>query len=388
MRSKMAPELAMSLGEFIKRHHDEIIGEFSSFARTLIPPGSHLTETELRDHAADMLTAITRDLKTEQSGEEQVEKSEGHGLANVMEASGRLHAEARIEHGFSPGQVLAEFRALRASVLRLYERSGERDFRGVTRFNEAIDEVLTESMTRYAAKTDLYRDQFIGILSHDLRSPLSAITAGAAIIAATAADDQRQARVAASILSSARRMARMIDDLLDLTRTRLGGAIPLKRVPTDLQPLCEEVVREVQAAHGSAVVRFRASGNVTGEWDSDRLAQVVSNLVGNAIQHGDGGPIDLDARGAADRVTFTVHNGGDPIPPAAQASIFEPLVRGAVDEATQSLGLGLFIAQAIVSAHGGDIRVRSAEGLGTTFEVNLPRTATSSPLHDSSLAQA
>lgn len=142
----------------------------------------------------------------------------------------------------------------------------------MTRFNEAIDEVLTESITRYAAKTDLYRDQFVGILSHDLRSPLNAITAGAALLAASAHDDQRQGRIAARILTSAQRMNRMIGDLLDLTRTRLGGAIPLKCEPIDLQQLCIEVPLEVKVAHPDTVVHFRASGPVTGAWDADRLA--------------------------------------------------------------------------------------------------------------------
>jgi signal transduction histidine kinase len=364
----------MPLGEFIGGHHDAIIGEFSAFARTLIPPDSEMTEADLRDHARDMLVAIAQDLETAQSTEEQSQKSRGRGSANVMEASGRLHAEGRIGHGFTPAQVLAEFRALRASVLKLYEHSGHTDIAGVTRFNEAIDEVLTESITRYAAKTDLYRDQFIGILSHDLRSPLSAITAGAALLAASANDDPRQARVAARILHSAQRMERMIADLLDLTRTRLGGAIPLKRARVDLQQLCDEVLLEIQAAHPDVVVHFAASGDLTGEWDADRLAQVVSNLLGNAVQHGDGGPIRLDVRGEDAAIQLSVHNDGSAIPAAAQASIFEPLARGNSDGVTDSIGLGLFIARAIVTGHGGDIRLRSAVGVGTTFEVVLPRT--------------
>lgn len=369
----MATVPALPLGRFIEQHHEEIISEFSAFARTLIPTTSELTERDLRDHAKDMLIGIAQDLNTEQTVAEQSDKSQGHGLANVMAASGRLHADGRIQQGFTPAQVLAEFRALRASVLRLYQRSGDTDIGGVTRFNEAIDEVLTESMTRYAAKTDLYRDQFVGILSHDLRSPLSAITAGAALLAASANDDHRQARVAARILNSAQRMERMIGDLLDLTRTRLGGAIPLKRVPTDLQQVCDEVLLEVQAAHPGAIVRFRVSGSVSGEWDPDRLAQVVSNLVGNAIQHGGGGPISVDTHGSDRSVTLSVHNGGNPIPLAAQGTLFEPLARGVADDATQSIGLGLFIARAIVTAHGGEIGVRSVEGSGTTFDVLLPK---------------
>jgi signal transduction histidine kinase len=165
----------------------------------------------------------------------------------------------------------------------------------------------------------------------------------------------------------------MIGDLLDFTRTRLGGAIPLTRVSTDLQQLCEEVLLEVQAAHPGAALQFSGSGNLTGDWDRDRLAQVLSNLVGNAIQHGGGGPIRLEAHGADNSVALGVHNGGNPIPPGAQRTIFEPLAREGLDDGTHSIGLGLFIARAIVTAHGGEIRVRSGEGSGTTFDVLLPR---------------
>lgn len=329
-----------------------------------------MTETDLRDHAEELLTAIAEDVNVDQTPEEQGRKARGLGAAAAMLASGRLHADGRIGHGFTLGQVMAEFRALRASVLRLYELTGSGDLSGVRRFNESIDEALTESVTRYAAQTDLYRDQFIGILSHDLRSPLSAITAGAALLSSSA--DARQSRAAGRILNSAQRMGRMIGDSLDLTRARLGGTIPLNRTTTNLQELCDEVTLEVQSGTEGATVRCGSSGNVQGQWDADRLAQVVSNLVGNAVQHGDGGPVTLNAYDAGARVRLTVHNTGEPIPVGAQRSLFEPLVRRAAGGA-DSIGLGLFIAKAIVLAHGGDIGVTSGEGAGTTFEVLLPR---------------
>ena len=361
-----------SLGAFIQRNHREIIGEFSAFARTLMPPNSTMSDQELRDHCEELLIAIAEDLATEQTPFEQSQKSRGHGSANIMGVSGRLHADGRLRHGFTLVQVLAEFRALRASVLRFYELSGEADLAGVRRFNESIDEALTESMTRYSAQTNLYRDQFVGILSHDLRSPLGAITAGAGLLAQAAADDARQARVAARILNSAQRMERMIADLLDLTRTRLGGAIPLTAVHTDLQSVCEEVVLEVQASRPNAVVNVESYGDVTGTWDPDRLAQVVSNLVVNAIEYGGKTPVTLVASEAGERVRLVVHNGGDPIPDHVQAKIFEPLARG-TSAGGHSLGLGLFIARAIVVAHGGEIRAKSTAESGTDFEVTLPR---------------
>jgi hypothetical protein len=323
-----------------------------------------------------MLTALVDDIDTAQTQQEQSMKSKGMGTEHAMAASGLQHADARIQHGFTPAQLLAEFRALRASVLRLYERSGDApDLAGVRRFNEAIDEALTESVTRYAARTDMYRDQFVGVLGHDLRNPLGAITAGAALLAISADTDQRQARVASRILRSAQRMGRMIDDLLDLTQARLGGEIPLKRARIDLEHVCQEAVLEMQAAHPAATVCFEPSGDLTGDWDGDRLAQVVSNLLGNAVQHGDGSVVSLTAHGTADDVVVAVHNLGKPIPPESRHAIFEPLVRrpsGATEDAS-SIGLGLFIARAIVTSHGGEIGVDSSESHGTTFTVRLPR---------------
>ena len=140
----------------------------------------------------------------------------------MMAASGKLHADDRIQHGFTFRSVLAEFRALRATVLRLYDNSGESDLTDVRRFNEAIDEALTESMDRFAVQTDLFRDQFIGVLGHDLRTPLGAVTVGAALLAVPEDNPQRRGRVVARIINSAQRMERMIGDLLDLTRARLG----------------------------------------------------------------------------------------------------------------------------------------------------------------------
>ena len=363
----------MSLSAFIHNHHEEIISEFAIFAKTLMPPGADMTEAELRDHAEELLTAVVQDIGIAQTRDEQRLKSHGCGSARTLEASGKLHADHRIRHGFTVRSVLAEFRALRATVLRLYEDSGAADLTDVRRFNEAIDEALTESMDRFALQTDLFRDQFIGVLSHDLRTPLGAVTAGAALLAGAEDNPERRGRVVTRIMNSAQRMERMIGDLLDLTRARLGGSIPLKRRPTDLQQVCEEAMMEILAVQPEAVLRFEANGDLRGQWDTDRLAQVVSNLIGNAIQHGSGTPITLTGQEQRDSVTLSVNNGGPPIPPDVLPLVFEPLARGRTESAPHSLGLGLFIARAIVSAHGGHIQVNSSPDAGTTFTVGLPK---------------
>jgi signal transduction histidine kinase len=363
----------MSLRAFIRDHHEHIISEFAAFARTLMPPGAGMTETELRDHAKEILTAVVHDLGTSQTAEEQSRKSRGHGSARIMEASGKLHADDRIQHGFTFRAVLAEFRALRATVLRLYEQSGETDLADVRRFNEAIDEAMTESMDRFARMTDRFRDQFIGVLSHDLRTPLGAITTGAALLAIPEDHPERRLRVVPRIISSAQRMERMIADLLDLANARLGGSLPLKRQLTNLQQVCEEAIVEIRAAHPHTSVRSELSGDLRGQWDADRLAQVVSNLLANAVQHGAGTAITVSAQEQGDAVTLAVHNGGPPIPEDVLPSLFEPLVRGETEGASRGIGLGLFIAQAIVAAHGGDIQVSSSTDVGTTFTVRLPK---------------
>ncbi len=339
-----------------------------------MPAGTDLTEAELRDHAEELLTAVVEDINTPQTGDEQSHKSQGRGSAKAMQACGKLHADDRIQQGFTFRAVLAEFRALRAAVLRLYEESGASDLSDVRRFNEAIDEALTESMDRFAVQTDLFRDQFIGVLSHDLRTPLAAIT-GAPLLAGPEDNPQRRSRVVARIINSAQRMERMIGDLLDLTRARLGGSLPLNRRAADLQQMCEEALIEIPAGRPDAVLRFEATGDLRGEWDVDRLTQVVSNLVGNAIQHGGGTPVTLTGHEGRESVTLAVHNGGAAIPQDMLPFVFEPLARGHGTRAGGSIGLGLFIARAIVSAHGGDIQVRSSSDVGTTFTVKLPKAS-------------
>jgi signal transduction histidine kinase len=364
----------MSLSSFIRDHREEIVSEFAVFARTLMPPGADMTEAELRDHADEVLSAVLEDIATPQTVAEQSRKSQGQGAAQMMRASGILHADDRIQHGFTFQSVLAEFRALRATVLRLYEDSGASDLADVRRFNEAIDEAMTESMSRFADQADLFRDQFIGILSHDLRTPLGAVTAGATLLAAPEDNAERRGRVASRIMNSAQRMERMIGDLLDLTRTRLGGSMPLRRQPISLRKVCEIAIAEIRAGDPDAAVRLLVAENLRGEWDPDRLTQVVANLVGNGIQHGNGTPITLTGQEHGDSVTLAVHNEGPPIPSAVLPFVFEPLARGRTgDGASHSIGLGLFITRAIVSAHGGDIEVSSSTDAGTTFTIRLPR---------------
>ncbi len=369
---------ATELADFIDKKRVEIVAEWETFARSLLPAAGAMTENALRDHAEQILSAIIHDMKSGQTPAEQAEKSKGQGEAQRMGETGKVHAKLRIEFGFKLGQMVAEYRALRASVLRLWEKEdGAADARGVTRFNEAIDEALTEAVQSFVETTEHYRDQSLGILGHDLRNPLASIITGATMLIGTEELDDQSIRIAARMLNSGNRMNRMIGDLLDLTRTRFGDKIPVVRVPMDLDPVCRQVIAELEGRRPAGSLQFESQGDLRGEWDADRIAQVLSNLVRNAIQHGGtSDPIRLVAKGEGEAITVEVHNGGRGIPEGALTSIFEPMVRHAGnDRSSTGLGLGLYISSQIVLAHGGTLKVASTATEGTTFTVRLPRHA-------------
>lgn len=369
--------VAVKLSEFISANHKAVVAEWEAFAGTMQPAAKGMSTIALRDHAEEILAAIVKDLESPQAGAEQSRKSRGQGEKHQMEAVGKAHAALRIQDGFTLSQMVAEYRALRASVLRLFERAGGTDMRQVTRFNESIDEALIEATNRYTLMMDWTRDQFLAILGHDLRNPLGAILMATGLLVNSRGGDGRTVQIAARILSSAGRMQRMVNDLLDLTRTRLGSGIPITPRPMDLDALSREVLAELEALHPTRRFDFHSEGDLRGIWDSDRLAQVLSNLVGNALQHGEPDrPIEVVAREDAGEVVIEVHNEGPAIPRALQANIFEPMVRDAgrpEEQAPRSLGLGLHITREIVIAHGGTVMVTSTGSSGTTFFVRLPR---------------
>ena len=217
---------------------------------------------------------------------------------------------------------------------------------------------------------------FTAMLGHDLRGPLSAIVMAAMIIEKKTADETTR-RMAGRAISSARSMSRMIEDMLDLARARIGGGIVVRRVHGDLEAPLRRVADECGAAHPERRIEWRAEGDFTGEWDSDRLAQVASNLIGNALRHGSASePVHVRLDGHEPRhVVFSVSNAGH-IPDDLLPHIFDPF-RGRDEPSArgEGLGIGLFIVRQIVSAHRGTVEVKSSEAGHTTFVVRLPRTA-------------
>jgi signal transduction histidine kinase len=366
----------MRLVEFIRSHHEAILQDWETFARTLQPASEGMSVKELRDHADQILTAIEHDMESSQNVSEAVTKSRGGKEEGPLGALGQVHAGLRIESGFTLNQVVAEFRALRASVLRRWNATSY-DPAGVLRFNETIDEALAQSVQQFTKKTDQYRDQIIGIVSHDLRNPLGAIVIGAAVLKKLEGLDAKSLKTLSRIESSAKRMDRIVGDLLDLTRTRFGTKIPIVRSPEDMDPICQMVIAELQGKYPEAIIEYTSSGDLRGEWDKDRVAQVLSNILGNALQHGESDkPIGVTAKNDGDDTVLIVHNEGSYIPTNAIEAIFEPMFRHQKDpkKLSTGLGLGLYIARELVTSHGGKIDGVSDDS-GTTFTVRLPRKA-------------
>ena len=219
-----------------------------------------------------------------------------------------------------------------------------------------------------------FNEMFTAMLGHDLRGPLSAIVMDAMLMEKRATDDNTR-KSAARTLRSAKRMSRMIVEMLDLARGRLAGGIPIRRQPVDLKPLVEQIVAEHRSVAPTRPIALTMAGELSVEWDADRCSQLVSNLIDNATRHGsEGEPVACEIDGTAkDHVTIAVGNNGD-IAPDLLPHIFDPFRSRDTHRAKgEGLGLGLYIVEQIATAHRGRIDVAAADGR-VTFRVTLPRT--------------
>jgi hypothetical protein len=221
------------------------------------------------------------------------------------------------------------------------------------------------------------RNLLIGVLAHDLRSPLSTVRMSAEYLLRSDRLADADLRAAARIASSSTRMAGYVSDLLDFTHTLLGAGLTVVRSPVDLTTLCQNVVDELRAAHPAATVKLEVHDNPRGHWDGARLSQMLINLITNAIIHGaPDQPVAVLISAAGDAFEIAVHNEGEPIAPEQLPTLFQPLLRsGSVQQrrpGSSGMGLGLYIAREIAVAHGGTIEVMSDADTGTTFTVRLP----------------
>lgn len=239
-------------------------------------------------------------------------------------------------------------------------------------------ETLVAEATRHQAEAKdraLFAEQMIGIVSHDLRNPLSAITVATALLARGELGES-QKRTASRISRAAERATRLIADLLDFTQARLGKGLSISKRELDLHAAISDDVDELAHVYPSRILKHIRTGDGTCFADADRLAQLVGNLVSNAVTHGDAErPITVTSSLEAQSFTVAVHNSGASIPVEAQANIFEAMTRGRnAPAAGRSVGLGLFIVREIAKAHGGRAEVESSAEGGTTFRAIFPRS--------------
>jgi signal transduction histidine kinase len=371
----------MRLADFIARDEEPILAQWEAFAATLLPAAANMESSGLRDHAQQILHAVAKDLRTSQTREAQRNKSMGRAptLIDATETAAQTHALLRARAGFNINQLAAEYRALRASVLRLWMDECEPqapDMDDVIRFNEAIDQALAESVTFFSTQVEQNRNLLLGMLGHDMRSPLQAIQVTASYLGALNAGD-RVSVAAARLIRSGARIQALLDDLSDFNRSKLGLGINVLPTEVDLAGVLADELDELRAIHPRRQLELHVSGDLRGVWDGRRLQQLLQNLVLNAIKYGaQDTAVRVEVTGDATHVRIDVRNRGPAIERATLACIFDPLTRGPDHQGEYdkagSLGLGLYIASEIAKAHHGAIQARSDE-TETSFSVSLPR---------------
>ncbi|WP_317201704.1 HAMP domain-containing sensor histidine kinase [Janthinobacterium sp.] len=369
----------MTLANFIDTQMDTILLEWEAFARSLATPGAP-SQLTLRDHARQILQNIARDIGSDQDPAQQYEKSQG--LAPVPDDSAAaVHGAQRQASHFSLPQVGAEFRALRATVLRLWlprvTQMAQADIADMVRFNEAIDQALAESTSTYCARADQARELFLSVLSHDLRGPLSTLSLSGQLLAHPGNAPDKVRQLSQRIQRGALQMGRMVDDLLGYTRAQLGGGMPVARRDADVAAICRAAIGAVAPLHPQRRIELRATGRPTAKVDAVLLRQMCTNLLLNAAQNG-AGEVLVEAHGGADALSIRVTHGGAALDAAALAKLFQPLQQApesadADARGATRLGLGLFVAREIARAQGGDIEVAS-DAEGTRYTARLALT--------------
>ncbi|WP_438036569.1 sensor histidine kinase [Sorangium sp. So ce204] len=356
-----------------------------------VPEASRLSVPELLDHVPILLDQIIDALMQPdvvRTGGEACGRALGSGSA------AKEHARSRAVRRYGLDHALRELSLFRSALLEEC-RSASIALEGGSAqlIHSAIDMVMSTVAVTMERETSSelrkeaeFRDRVMAILGHDLRDPLSSIHMAASLLQKREDMPEGGSKMLARVTRCADRMARMINDLLDLTRSRARG-IPIEPKPTNLHDMCRHLLNDLELLHPERAILYSHHGDGRGVWDSDRLAQMVCNLLRNAIHYSPPStPVHVTIDGQGERMVLSVNNQGTPISPELLPRLFEPFRRGAREAEAQSasggLGLGLFIARQIVIAHGGTIGAMSDQEHGTTFTVSLPRlshTSTTAP---------
>jgi len=309
----------------------------------------------------------------------QMPDMDGFELAELMRGSERTrhvpiifvtagtHDERRMFRGYDAGAVDFLHKPIDPRILR---NKAEVFFQLYQQKQQLAHEL------RERTQTLRLNEMFTAVLGHDLRTPLTVILTSAELLLRLSGDEEAVRKSALRMMSSGKRMSRMIEDMLDLARARLAGGIPVKRVPVDFEPLVQRLVQEHQAAFPERRIEVDVEGDLAGHWDADRLAQAAANLLTNSLQHGSPGEAVRVVLDGTDEtlVRLEVSNPGR-IPPELLEHLFDPFRGSRPQAGRQGLGLGLYIVQQIVHAHHGTIAVSCDAGTRVCFRIEIPRRA-------------
>ncbi len=379
----VADELRVNtLATFIRTNREAILDKWFEVASHL-PSAYGMTVPVIRDHMPELLDRLA----------DAIERQDTTALP--MKGLPNLHAAIRAREGYDLRQVVAEYRALRRVIAQLYaDHEGILDavrpkLQPLGIMNAAIDGAIADAVDQFGIDRDKSREMFISMLGHDLRDPLNTILFGAKFLWEECADEisPRALKTAIRISNSGHRMERMIRDLLDFAHSRLGSGLPVVPAPVDARPLIADTVEEIVHANPDRDIRCgakSADGDFAVVWDGDRITQAVSNLIGNAIAHGQD-PVVIEPMDRGDQIVIEVRNRGE-IPREILPRLFDPFTPGggerrqaeapevASERRRGHLGLGLYIVREIAEAHGGGVEAESAEG-NAIFRMTLPRDA-------------
>jgi signal transduction histidine kinase len=392
--SKDATTPALRLPAVLRSAREELIQRWTR--RVLddphVPLADRLDRPKLVDHIPELLDELVEALDSRTPTQPATAEAVGRAVGTAGAA--RRHARLRFLNGYTLAEALRELSHFRAALLSVcFDAGVEIDPAERLLLHATIDETMWTGAVemerasraaleeREATRRDeiAFRDRFIGILGHDLRNPLASIMFSAATLLQDEGLPQSHAKALRRVSASASHMAHMIDDLLDLTRSRLGGEMSIEPRPVDLFAICRHAVEELEGVRPVAPIELDLTGGGEGVWDPHRLTQLVSNLVGNALDYSPAGsPVRVIVRGRGDEVDLEVNNRGPTIPAEVIPTLFDPYRQGPQDGrrvGARGLGLGLFIARQIAEAHGGEISAESTPERGTTFRVRLPRSA-------------
>lgn len=355
-----------AMAAFLRAHRDRIVTAWLARSASL-PSASDLPAAALRDHVPQIVDAMA----------DAIDRDDATSVS--LDQLPLIHANERLAEGYDLRQVVAEYRNLRRAIFDEFAANpGGMSPESLTRLpplavlNENIDHAIADAVDHYSLQRNRTRDYFAGILGHDLRSPLHVISMNAQLLlrreeTLPAAELKMVARIAANAVH----MERLIADLLDFARTRLGGGLPVTRIECDLHAIVAESVDGLASAHPDRTIALRKvppHSNLVGEWDGARLAQAVANLVSNALKHGTD-PIDIELRDEGSHVTLAVGNGGE-IEAESRVRLFEPFHTGDTERGT---GLGLYIVREIARAHSGSVELATDTPGHTVFRLRLPR---------------